>query len=506
MRATVKAMWFVWNCVRKMNNLLQDILYGVRLKRVVGSTDQTITGICTDSRQAKPGVLFAAISGTQLDGHDYIPAAIKGGAIAIVCQHAPAALQPDLGIVYLVVDDVAKALGTIAGNHYEKPSEKLQLIGITGTNGKTTTATLLYQTFKSLGYKVGLLSTIKYIIGTSEMEATHTTPDVVKLNRLLDQMVQNGCDYCFMEVSSHAVVQGRIDGISFAGGILTNISHDHLDYHGSFKAYINAKKGFFDGLPSKAFALVNTDDKRARVMLQNTAARKYSYALKSLADFRIKILENEFTGLTLKINELELHSFLVGEFNAYNLLAIYACAMLLEQDKTEVLTAISALKTAEGRFDCISNPQSQIIGIVDYAHTPDALKNVLDTVNKIRTKNEQLITVVGCGGDRDKAKRPIMAKIACENSDKVILTSDNPRTEEPNAIIKDMQTGVEPQHFNKTLSITNRREAIKTACMLSKPGDIILLAGKGHEKYQEVNGVKHPFDDKHELSAALKTV
>jgi len=398
------------------------------------------------------------------------------------------------GITYVRVKNSAAALGIIAANFYDNPSNELKLVGITGTNGKTTTATLLHELFMQLGYQVGLLSTVVNKIGNEAIPSTHTTPNAVELNKLLRKMVEAGCDYCFMEVSSHAIHQHRVTGVAFSGAVFTNITHDHLDYHKTFDEYIKAKKMFFDMLPENAFALVNKDDKNGMVMLQNTKAKPYTFALKSAADFTARILESGFSGMMLHIDKNEVWTKLIGGFNVYNLLSIYAVAVLLEQDKLNTLTAISNLNAVEGRFQYIKS-QDNISGIVDYAHTPDALKNVLGTISEIRTNNETVITVVGCGGDRDKAKRPLMAQIACEYSNKVILTSDNPRTENPEHIINDMKAGVEPQHYKKVLSITNREEAIKTACMLAESNDIILVAGKGHEKYQEINGEKFPFDD-----------
>lgn len=420
----------------------------------------------------------------------------------MLCETLPTTLVE--GITYLKVEDAAAALGIVANNFYQHPSAELKLVGVTGTNGKTTTATLLFKLFRSLKYNVGLISTIQYQINEEVFPASHTTPNAIVLNELLGKMVDEGCEYCFMEVSSHAMVQKRVEGVQFAGGIFSNMSRDHLNYHGTFKAYIEAKKSFFDMLPKEAFALVNIDDKRGMVMLQNTKASKHTYALRKMADFKAKVLENSFEGLVLNMDGEEVHCLLIGEFNAYNLLAIYSAAVLLGEDKVEVLTALSKLKTAEGRFDYVGDLHKGVIGIVDYSHTPDALKNVLETINVIRTHNEQVITVVGCAGDRDKGKRPIMAEVACQWSDKVILTSDNPRTEVPETIIKDMEKGVQPQWSHKAISITNRREAIKTACLLANDRDIILLAGKGHEPYQEIHGVKYPFNDKEELGRFLK--
>lgn len=484
-----------------MEKQLYEILYTVGLQKVIGNTYQPITNIQIDSRKLEDKGLFAALIGTHTDGHDYITAAIDKGATAILCEKLPTALADT--VTYLQVKDVAIALGKIAANFYDHPSTKLKLVGVTGTNGKTTTTTLLFKLFRSLKYNVGLISTIQYQINESVYPSTHTTPDVLSLNRLLANMVEEGCEYCFIEVSSHAMVQKRVASIQFTGGVFSNLSHDHLDYHGSFKEYLAAKKSFFDGLPKEAFALSNIDDRRGHVMLQNTKATKQTYALKNMADFKVKILENNFTGLVLQVDGIEVHSLLIGEFNAYNLLAVYATAILLEEEKTEVLTALSKLTTAEGRFDYVRHPSNTITGIIDYAHTPDALLKVLTTIDTLRTKNEQLITIVGCGGDRDKTKRPVMAKVACEWSDKVFLTSDNPRTEQPETIIEDMAVGV-PIHLRKRVShITDRKEAIKQACQMAKKGDIILLAGKGHEKYQEINKVKYPFDDKKILQEAL---
>lgn len=475
-----------------MNKLLKDILYKTGIEELVGNTNITIDKICFDSREVEDASLFVAVVGTATDGHQYINQTIEKGAVAIVCEQFPEQLHD--GITYVKVKDSAAALGIIAANFYDNPSNELKLVGITGTNGKTTTATLLHELFMQLGYQVGLLSTVVNKIGNEAIPSTHTTPNAVELNKLLRKMVEAGCDYCFMEVSSHAIHQHRVTGVAFSGAVFTNITHDHLDYHKTFDEYIKAKKMFFDMLPENAFALVNKDDKNGMVMLQNTKAKPYTFALKSAADYTARILESGFSGMMLHIDKNEVWTKLIGGFNVYNLLSIYAVAVLLEQDKLNTLTAISNLNAVEGRFQYIKS-QDNISGIVDYAHTPDALKNVLGTISEIRTNNETVITVVGCGGDRDKAKRPLMAQIACEYSNKVILTSDNPRSENPEQIINDMKAGVEPQHYKKVLSITNREEAIKTACMLAESNDIILVAGKGHEKYQEVNGEKFPFDD-----------
>jgi len=475
-----------------MNKLLKDILYKTGIEELVGNTNIAIDKICFDSREVEDASLFVAVVGTAVDGHQYINQTIEKGATAIVCEQFPEQLHD--GITYVKVKNSAAALGIIAANFYDNPSNELKLVGITGTNGKTTTATLLHELFMQLGYQVGLLSTVVNKIGNESIPSTHTTPNAVELNKLLRKMVEAGCDYCFMEVSSHAIHQHRVTGVTFSGAVFTNITHDHLDYHKTFDEYIKAKKMFFDMLPENAFALVNKDDKNGMVMLQNTKAKPHTFALKSAADFTARILESGFSGMMLHIDKNEVWTKLIGGFNVYNLLSIYAVAVLLEQDKLNTLTAISNLNAVEGRFQYIKS-QDNISGIVDYAHTPDALKNVLGTISEIRTNNETVITVVGCGGDRDKTKRPLMAQIACEYSNKVILTSDNPRSENPEQIINDMKAGVEPQHYKKVLSITNREEAIKTACMLAESNDIILVAGKGHEKYQEINGEKFPFDD-----------
>lgn len=483
--------------------LLKDILYKAGLIEVVGSTNLAITSINSDSRKASKDSLFVAVRGTVSDGHQYINQTIEKGAAAIICEEFPETKNEN--ITYVKVKDSSFALGVIASNFYDNPSEKIKLVGITGTNGKTTTTTLLFQLFRTLGYNVGLLSTVKNQINNEIIPATHTTPDAVQLNLLLSQMVEKGCTYCFMEVSSHAIVQNRIAGINFTGAAFTNITHDHLDYHKTFSEYIKAKKKFFDDLSEDAFALVNKDDANGEVMLQNTSAKKYTYSLKSMADFKCKVIENQLSGLVLNIDGNELWTKLIGSFNAYNILAVYAIARLLKEDKVNILTTLSNLNSVEGRFQYIRSEKG-IIGIVDYAHTPDALTNVLKTIKDIRTGNEKVITLVGCGGDRDVQKRPIMAKIACEFSNKVILTSDNPRSEEPEEIIKQMEKGVDGVDYKKTLSIIDRREAIKTACTLANEGDIILVAGKGHEKYQEIKGVKHPFDDMQILTETFKNL
>jgi UDP-N-acetylmuramoyl-L-alanyl-D-glutamate--2,6-diaminopimelate ligase len=475
---------------------LSDILTGLPFTELQGASDVEISAVVFDSRKVVPGCLFVAVRGTQVDGHDYIQKAIEQGAVAVICEELPGHTAGEVD--FLMVKDSAVALGIVSANFYDNPSKKLKLVGVTGTNGKTTIATLLYQLFRDLGYKCGLLSTVENQINGKIIPSTHTTPDQVELNRLLNEMVNLGCDYCFMEVSSHAVAQHRIEGLSFTGAIFSNLTHDHLDYHKTFENYLKAKKAFFDGLPKNAFALTNADDKNGNVMLQNTKAHKKTYGLKNMADFKGKVLENQFSGLLLLIDNEEVWFKMVGSFNAYNLLAVYAAAMLLDQDHAKVLTSLSKLSGAEGRFDYTISP-NKIIGIVDYAHTPDAVQNVLSTIHNIRKGNEQVITVIGCGGDRDKTKRPVMAKVACEWSDKVILTSDNPRSEDPMQIIRDMEAGVPVISRFNVASIVDRHEAIRTACELAKPGDIILLAGKGHEKYQEIKGVKNHFDDKEEL-------
>jgi UDP-N-acetylmuramoyl-L-alanyl-D-glutamate--2,6-diaminopimelate ligase len=474
-----------------MSKQLKDILYGVSLISVQGNMETVVDKIVFDSREAFQNTVFVAIQGTTVDAHDFIPTVIANGCTCIVAQKA---IPVPANITFILVEDSSKALGIMASHFFDNPSKQLKLVGITGTNGKTTTTTLLHKLFTELGHKSGLLSTVVNKIGLQEIPATHTTPNPVALNQLLAKMVEESCEYCFMEVSSHAVAQHRIAGLEFAGAAFTNITHDHLDYHGTFKAYIEAKKGFFDQLPATAFALTNADDKNGSVMLQNTKAHTYSYALKSPADYKAKVIENQFAGLVINMAGTELWSRLIGDFNAYNLLTVYAISQLLEQDKIEVLTILSTLESVEGRFEYIRSQQG-ITAIVDYAHTPDALENVLKTIHNIRTRNETVFTIVGCGGDRDKTKRPIMAKIACEMSDKVIITSDNPRSEDPAQIIAEMMEGVEGQHFKKTLSIQDREQAIKTACAMAEQGDIILIAGKGHEKYQEIKGIKYDFDD-----------
>ena len=472
--------------------VLKDILYKVAIEAVKGSTEIAVNKIEFDSRKIQENDVFVAIRGTVSNGHNFIEKAINLGAVVVVCDTLPEVIIT--GITYIQVKDTNSALAFMASNYYDNPSSKLRLVGITGTNGKTTIASLLYQLFKKAGYKVGLLSTVKIMVNDVEHKATHTTPDSLTINYFLNEMIEIGCDYCFMEVSSHGVHQKRTEGLQFEGGVFTNLSHDHLDYHPTFTEYRDVKKSFFDHLSKSAFALTNVDDKNGAVMLQNTNARKLTYALKSYANYKAQILENQLSGLLLKINENEVWVKLIGTFNAYNLLAIYGTAVELGLESLEVLRLLSELESVSGRFQFIVS-NDKITAIVDYAHTPDALENVLKTINDIRTKNEQLITVVGCGGDRDKTKRPIMANIATQMSDKVIITSDNPRTENPSTIIAEMEAGVEPQNFKKSLSIEDRKQAIKTACQLANANDIILIAGKGHETYQEIQGVRHDFDD-----------
>lgn len=480
---------------------VKEILVNCNLLEIVGNKDLDISKISFDSRTVENGTLFFAVRGTQVDGHNYIDKAIEKGAIAIVCEQLPATLND--AVTYIKVDNSAYVLGMSASNFFDNPSKKLKLTGVTGTNGKTTIATLLYRLFTDAGYVCGLLSTIENIVDHEVIPSTHTTPDPIELNVLLKKMVDKGCEYAFMEVSSHSVDQDRIAGLDFAGGIFTNLTHDHLDYHKTMTNYRNAKKKFFDNLPANAFALTNLDDKNGAVMLQNTKAKRLTYALKHDADFKGVVLESHFDGMMIKVNGTEMFTQLVGGFNASNLLAIYGAAISLGFDKNELLVEISKLKGANGRFDMVHS-DCGIVGIVDYAHTPDALENVLKTINDVRCHKETLITVVGCGGNRDTTKRPEMAAVAAKMSDKVILTSDNPRNEDPDEIIRQMKEGLDEEAKRHVLSITNRREAIRTAVALANKGDIILLAGKGHENYQEINGVKNHFDDKEELSEALK--
>lgn len=472
--------------------ILKDILYKVTLNAVVGSTNLSVKSMDFDSRNISKNDVFIAIKGAVSNGHEYIDQAIEQGAIAIVCETLPDNIEE--GITYVQVESSSKALAIMASNFYQNPSENLKLVGVTGTNGKTTIASLLYQLFKKAGFKVGLLSTVKIMVDNTSYKANHTTPDSLTINKYLKEMNDEGVAFCFMEVSSHGIHQHRTEGLHFQGGIYTNLSHDHLDYHKTFAEYRDVKKAFFDQLPATAFALVNVDDKNGLVMLQNTKAKKYTYALKGYADYRAQILENQLNGLLLKINESEVWTRLIGNFNAYNVLAIYATAGLLGLEKVETLRIISELESVAGRFQYFISDE-KITAIIDYAHTPDALQNVLETINNIRTKNEELITVFGCGGNRDKTKRPKMGHIASALSSKVIVTSDNPRNEVPEIIIEDIEKGIEPQNFKKVLSITDRRQAIKTACQMANPNDIILIAGKGHETYQEIKGERFDFDD-----------
>ena len=480
---------------------LKDILYNVHLKEVHGSTSSPVKDIQIDSRKVSADSVFIALNGELLDGHSYIDKAIAAGATTIVCEILPAKLKE--GINYLLVGDTHETVAYMAHNFYEEPSKKFKLIGVTGTNGKTTIVTVLFKLFTQLGHKCGLISTVQNQIADQILPSTRTTPDAISLNVLLKSMADADCAFVFMECSSHAIHQKRITGLQFAGGIFSNITLDHLDYHKTFDEYIKVKKSFFDSLPTSSFAISNRDDKRGEIMLQNTNAKKYYYSLKTLADFKGKILDNSLTGLHMLVNNIEVHFRLIGEFNAYNLLSIYATAICLNEASDRVLTELSSITGAEGRFDYIIS-KSLIMGIVDYAHTPDALENVLMTIKKLRKGHEQIITVVGCGGDRDKSKRPIMAQIACDLSDKVILTSDNPRTEDAAAILNDMEAGLGSAAKRKYISLIDRTEAIKTAVGLAKKDDIILIAGKGHEKYQDINGVKHPFDDKEILKSCLQ--
>jgi UDP-N-acetylmuramoyl-L-alanyl-D-glutamate--2,6-diaminopimelate ligase len=483
-----------------MTKLLNNILYGVPLQAVAGNMDIVVSNLVFDSRLVGKDDAFVAVLGTLVDGHEYIEKAIDSGAIAIVCSNLPKNLAK--GITYVEVTDSAEALGIMAANFYDKPSEKIKLIGITGTNGKTTIATLLHNLYQSAGYNSGLISTISNKIGDKEYPATHTTPDAVQINKMLTEMITSSCSYCFMEVSSHALDQHRTAGLTFSGAIFTNLSHDHLDYHQTFDAYIKAKKTLFDNLPKAAFALVNNDDKRGKVMLQNTKAEKHFYAIKSAAEFRAKIISSNLDGLELDIDGLQVWFRIFGEFNAYNLMAVYGTAILLGMESSEVLTLMSNLQAAPGRLEQVPNSLG-LTALVDYAHTPDALTKVLETINKFRSGNEQLITVVGCGGDRDVEKRPLMSAIACQFSEKVILTSDNPRSEDPEKIIDDMMAGIGPSLKRKALRIANREEAIKTACLMAQNKDIILVAGKGHENYQEIKGKRFPFDDREVLAKML---
>jgi UDP-N-acetylmuramoyl-L-alanyl-D-glutamate--2,6-diaminopimelate ligase len=476
--------------------VLRDILYKVPVNAVFGETDIEVNEIHFDSRNVSSKDVFIAQKGVNVDGHDFIDKALEKNAIVVVCEKVPE--KKKTGVTYIEVTDSSEALAIMSSNYYDNPSKKIKLIGVTGTNGKTTITTLLYDLFINLGRRVGLLSTVKIMVNKREFKATHTTPDSLTINKYLSKMVEEGVEYCFMEVSSHGIHQNRTLGLDFVGGVFTNLSHDHLDYHSSFAEYRDVKKRFFDQLSKDAFALVNIDDKNGEVMIQNTKAKKQSYALKTLGDYKAKILEKSFSGSLIAINGIEVWSKLIGKFNAYNLLAIYGVADLLGIEKLEVLRGISELNSVSGRFQYIVS-NTNVTAIVDYAHTPDALKNVLETINDIRTGNENVITVVGCGGDRDRTKRPKMAHIASQLSSQVVFTSDNPRTENPQSIIEDMEKGVSPENFKKTLSILDRKQAIKTACKLADAGDIILIAGKGHENYQEIDGVRNHFDDMEEV-------
>lgn len=480
--------------------ILKDILSGVEILDHKGDLNIAIVGINVDSRAIKHNDVFVAIRGTKVDGHNFIEKAIENNAIAIICEEYPSTLKD--GLTYIRVKNSAKLVAYLAANFYDKPSEKLKIIGVTGTNGKTTIASLLFELFNNLHLKSSLISTVAYYIGDKKYKATHTTPDAIRLNQLFAEMVEENCEYCFMEVSSHAIDQYRVDGINFKGAVFTNLTHDHLDYHQTFKNYRDAKKKLFDGLPETSFALVNTDDKNGLVMLQNTKAKKNTYSLKREADFKTKVLESHFNGTLMTINNFELWTLFTGHFNALNLTAVYATAYLSGINKEDIITNISTLKPVKGRFETIQ--KNKITGIIDYAHTPDAIENVLFTINKIKADSQELITVVGAGGDRDKTKRPVMAKVAVENSNKVILTSDNPRTESPEDILDDMERGVVFADRKKVLRIADRKEAIKTACIIAKESDIIFIAGKGHENYQEIDGVRYDFDDKQVFVEQMK--
>jgi UDP-N-acetylmuramoyl-L-alanyl-D-glutamate--2,6-diaminopimelate ligase len=481
---------------------LTDIVFETRIINLIGSTDILIRSLQFDSRKVVPGSLFFAVKGTTADGHNYIEQAIKKGAIAVVCEILPE--DRDKKVTYMRVEDSADTMGRIASNYYGNPSAKLNLIGVTGTNGKTTTVTLLHELFQLLGQKTGLISTILNKINEKIIPSSHTTPDSLRLNQMMSKMLEEGCTHCFMEVSSHALDQRRIAGLTFKGGIFTNITHDHLDYHKNFDSYLQAKKAFFDSLPPDAFALTNKDDKNGMVMVQNTMAKTFTYSIQTLADFRCKILENQFQGLKLNISGTECWFRLIGRFNAYNILVVYSVAELLGGERSRILEVLTTLAPVEGRFNSLIS-KDNVTAIVDYAHTPDALRNVLETINAIRSHKEHLITVVGAGGNRDTTKRPVMANIACKYSDKVILTSDNPRFEDPETIIDDMKKGVDKEYVKKMMVIVNRREAIHAAFMMARPGDILLAAGKGHEKYQEIEGIKYPFDDKEVLKEVMET-
>ncbi|MEK0421063.1 MAG: hypothetical protein RLZZ161_914 [Bacteroidota bacterium] len=475
-----------------MTFALENIIQKLQPSKVIGESKVTVSGVCIDSRKADKGFLYAAMPGTHADGHDFIQKAIENGATVILANRAD---HPSDGVTYILVENVAEAMGVVCHLFYGEPTKTLKLVGTTGTNGKTTVSTLLFELFAAMGYQCGLISTVENRIGTEIIPSTHTTPDTAGLNALLAKMVEAGCDYCFMECSSHAIHQRRIAGLEFTGAVFTNLSHDHLDYHKTFDNYLKAKKQFFDDLPSTAWALTNKDDRNGMIMLQNTKAARYTYAMKSGADFTVKILESDFQGMQLKLDGKEAWVNLVGAFNAYNLAAVYGAAFLLTGGEEEIMLPLTKSGRVNGRFEAIHGPE-RVTAIVDYAHTPDALENVIATINEIRGNHAQLITVVGCGGNRDAAKRPEMGKIAARMSSKVIFTSDNPRDEDPEAIIQQMEAGVEGQFYKKLLKITDRKEAIRTAAMLASPGDVILIAGKGHETYQEIKGVKHPFDDK----------
>jgi UDP-N-acetylmuramoyl-L-alanyl-D-glutamate--2,6-diaminopimelate ligase len=480
---------------------LKKILEEIKVTNVYGDEDKFITGVTADSREVKPGSLFIAVRGTKSDGHAFIGKAVGSGATAVICEELPEKLHE--GVTMIVVQDSAAATGMAASAFYDHPSRKLRLTGVTGTNGKTTIATLLYNMFEALGYKCGLLSTVCNYVHHTRMDATHTTPDPVKLNALMAEMTEAGCEYAFMEVSSHAVDQKRIAGLQFAGGVFTNLTHDHLDYHLTFDNYLAAKKKFFDNLPAGTFGLVNTDDRNGMVMLQNTAATKHTFSMRSMAEYRCNIMEQGFEGMQLKINGKEVWTHFIGDYNASNLLAVYGTAILLGAQSDEVLTILSSLRPVDGRMEVIRSADG-ITGIVDYAHTPDAVENVIEAVNRLRQGAGRLIVVVGAGGDRDRTKRPVMARIAAAGADRLILTSDNPRSEDPESIIDDMEAGLTPDTMPKMIRITGRADAIKAAAMLATPGDIIIVAGKGHETYQEVKGVRHHFDDREELRKAFK--
>ena len=477
---------------------LEKILKGIKAKQILGSPAVQIKRLTLDSRAILPNDLFVAVKGTTVDGHTFIESAIEHGATAIICQDKPTKINPD--ICYVMVEDSTEVLGELASAFYNHPSRKLKLVGVTGTNGKTTTATLLYDLFQKLGYKVGLISTVCNYIHNQRIEATHTTPDAITLNQLLNQMVGEGCEYAFMEVSSHAIVQNRVSGIHFTGAIFTNLTRDHLDYHQTFANYLKAKQTLFDHLPENSFALTNIDDKNGEVMVQHSKAKIYSYSLRKMSNFKVKIIESHFEGMLLQLDKKEVMVRFSGEFNAYNVLAAYGTALLLNQNEEEVLIALSSLTPASGRFETIHSLDNKI-AIVDYAHTPDALDNVLKTIQEVLMNRGHIITVVGAGGNRDKGKRPLLAQEAAKRSDKVIITSDNPRFEDPQRIADEMLQGLNPTDLQKTLCIINRREAIRTACFLAQPNDVILVAGKGHETYQEINGVRHHFDDKEEINA-----